>query len=93
MISGTDSTVFFWINGLADRVPIIDGFMRLMANDYFVPLSMALVQFASWFIGPNPERREPYQESVMVTFTTVAFACLIVKVIDPFYHRLHPTGR
>lgn len=87
---GADSTVFFWINGLADHVPIIDSFMRLMASDYFIPLSLALVQFAIWFIGASPEQRERNQKGIMVTFTAVAFACLVVKVIDIFYDRLRP---
>jgi len=87
---GADSTVFFWINGLADHVPIIDSFMRLIASDYLIPLSMTLVLFVLWFIGPDPERRERNQKAVMVTFTAVGFACLIVKIIDLFYDRLRP---
>ena len=89
-MSGADSTVFFWINGLADRVPIIDSFIRLMANDYLIPLSMALVLFGLWFIGRDAERRERNQKAVMVTFTAVAFASMVVKIINLFYDRLRP---
>jgi len=87
---GADSTVFFWINGLADHVPIVDSFMRLVASDYLIPLTMILVQVALWFIGPNPIRRERNQKSVLVTLTAIAFASLIVKVINVFYDRLRP---
>jgi len=87
---GADSTVFFWINGLADHVPIIDSFMRLMASDYLIPLSLALVQFALWFIGASPEQRERNQKGIMITFTAVAFVNLVVKIIDIFYDRLRP---
>jgi undecaprenyl-diphosphatase len=89
-MSGADSTVFFWVNGLAGHVPIIDNFMRLIASDYFIPFSLALVQFALWFIGSDPERRERNQKAVMVTFTAVGFASLVVKVINLFYDRLRP---
>jgi undecaprenyl-diphosphatase len=89
-MSGADHTVFFWINGLADRVPIIDSFMRLMASDYLIPLLMALILFGLWFIGTDAERRERNQKAVMITFTAVAFASMIVKIINIFYDRLRP---
>lgn len=89
-MSGADSTVLFWINGLAGHVPAIDSFMRLIASDYLIPLSMTLVQFILWFIAPDPERRERNQKATFVTFTAVGFACFVVKMIDLSYHRLRP---
>ena len=89
-MSGADSTVFFWINGLAGHVPAVDSFMRLIASDYLIPLSMTLVQFVLWFIAPSPERRERNQKATFVTFTAVGFACFVVKMIDLSYHRLRP---
>jgi undecaprenyl-diphosphatase len=64
--------------------------MRLVASDYLIPLAMILVQVALWFIGPNPAHRERSQRSVLITLTAIAFASLIVKVINLFYDRLRP---
>ena len=85
-----DKTLFFWINDLADKVPIIDSFMRLMGNDYFILVGMALVVFALWFTGRDPEHRERNQRAVWCALIGAGFACAIVAICNAFYDRLRP---
>ena len=90
MIQSADKTVFFWINDLAGKVPIIDRFMRLMGNDYFILVCMALVVFALWFSGRDPEHRERNQRAVWCALIGAGFACAIVAICNAFYDRPRP---
>lgn len=85
-----DATLFFWINGLAGKVPIIDSIMRLVVNDYFIPAIMALILFALWFSGRDRDQRERNQRTVFCALIAVGFACLIVELSNFFYDRLRP---
>jgi len=90
MIQSADKTIFFWINDLAGKVPIIDRFMRLMGNDYFILVCMALVVFALWFSGRDPEHRERNQRAVWCALIGAGFACAIVAICNAFYDRPRP---
>ncbi len=90
MIQSADKTLFFWINDLAGKVPIIDSFMRLVGNDYFILACMALVVFALWFSGRDPEHRERNQRAVWCALIGVGFACAIVSITNAFYDRPRP---
>ncbi len=90
MIQSADKTLFFWINDLADKVPIIDSFMRLVGNDFFILLSLSLVVFALWFSGRNAEGRERNQRAVWCALIGVGFASAIVAISNAFYDRPRP---
>jgi len=90
MMQSADKTLFFWINDLAGEVSIVDRFMRLIGNDYFILAGMALVVFAMWFTGRNPEHRERNQRAVWYALIGVGFACAIVAICNAFYDRLRP---
>lgn len=90
MIQSADKTLFFWINDLAGKVPIIDRFMRLVGNDYFILVCMALVVFAVWFSGRDPEHRERNQRAVWCALIGAGFACAIVAISTAFYDRPRP---
>ncbi len=90
MIQSADKTIFFWINDLAGRVPIIDRFMRLMGTDYFIPVCMALVVFALWFAGRDPERIERNQRAVWCALIGAGLACAIVAICNAFHDRPRP---
>lgn len=85
-----DSTLFFWINGLAGKVPVIDSIVRFIANDYFIPLIMALTVLALWFSGRNPEERERNQRTVWCALIAAGFACLAVEICNLFFDRPRP---
>jgi len=90
MMQSADKTLFFWINDLAGEVSIVDRFMRLIGNDYFILVGMALVVFAMWFTGRDPEHRERNQRAVWCALIGVGFASAIVAICNGFYDRLRP---
>lgn len=87
---GADETLFFWINGLADRVAAIDIIIRTLACDLFIPVVMILALIAVWFVGRDRAQRERNQRAVFCALAGMGFANLIVFVINAFHDRLRP---
>ncbi|TET38406.1 MAG: phosphatase PAP2 family protein [Dehalococcoidia bacterium] len=90
MIFNADATVFFWINGLAGKVPFIDDIMSVLASDYLIPLVFALIIFALWFSGRDPESRWQNQRAALCALIAMGFANLAVEICNDFYDRLRP---
>ncbi len=90
MIFNADATVFFWINGLAGKVPFIDGIMRVLASDYLIPLVFALAIFALWFSGRDPESRWTNQRAALCALIAMGFANIVIEISNVFYDRLRP---
>jgi undecaprenyl-diphosphatase len=81
MISA-DETVFFWINGLAGRVAAIDGIIKTLSCDLFVPVVMFLILVTVWFYGRDQERRERHQRAVLCSLTAMGFSNLVVYILN-----------
>ncbi|MCS7286491.1 MAG: phosphatase PAP2 family protein [Anaerolineae bacterium] len=85
-----DYLLFKAINDLAGRWPWLDGFMRLVVNEYFVPTSMALILAIMWFWGKNEGERARYHRIVILTVLSLITANLILKGINLLYFRPRP---
>lgn len=81
MISA-DETVFFWINGLAGRVAVIDDIIRTLSCDLFVPVVMILAMVGLWFVGHDREQRERNQRAVFCSLAGMGFANLVVYILN-----------
>lgn len=90
-MTSADETVFFWINGLVGKVPIIDGIIRVISCDVFVPVVMFLALIAIWFYGRNQQVRERHQRAVICSLTAIGFSNLIVFILNAILSdRLRP---
>lgn len=85
-----DERLFFLINGLAGKSAGFDEFMTILVGDYFIPLLLAMVLFALWFLGINAQVRERYQRTVFCTAAGVGFAAAVVKLMNLGLDRLRP---
>jgi undecaprenyl-diphosphatase len=81
-VISADETVFFWINGLAGKHPMIDGVIRVIACDLFIPVVMFLALIAIWFYGSNRELRGRHQRAVICSLTAMGFSNLVVFILD-----------
>ena len=86
----TDSELFFYINGLAGKVPIIDGFFRGISNDYFAVISCCLILIWLWFGASDPQRRQIYQRTVLIAAISIGMASLLMLIINQLYIRPRP---
>ncbi len=87
---GLDITLFHLINGFAGHMPALDGLMRLLVNDYFVPTALCLLAAALWFSGANGELRERNQKAVVSMILAVLLANVLVKLCNLIYIRPRP---
>lgn len=86
-----DETVFFWINGLAERVPWIDEIIRTLACDLFLPVVMIIALIAVWFSGRNVADRTRNQYGVICSLASMGIANLLVFVCNAILpDRLRP---
>jgi undecaprenyl-diphosphatase len=87
---GLDTTLFHLINGFAGHVPALDGLMRLLVNDYFVPTALCLLAAALWFSGANGDLRERNQRAVVSMVLAVLLANVLVKLCNLIFVRPRP---
>jgi len=87
---GLDTALFNLINGMATRVPALDGLMRLLVNDYFVPTALCLLAAALWFSGANRDDRAVSQKAVVSMLVAVLLANVLVKLCNLVYSRPRP---
>jgi len=85
-----DERLFFLINGLAGRSEAVDGFMKLVGGEYFIPVAIVMVLLTMWFLGKDIQSREKNQRAVWYALVGVGFACAIVAIFNCFYDRLRP---
>ncbi len=84
-MTSIDETLFLWINGLAGKLPFLDGFMKGIANDYFFIVSACLVLLALWFGTRGIRQREDNQKAVIGASASLGIATGIVGIFNQFY--------
>ena len=85
-----DVMLFRQINGWAGRIPVLDGFMRLLMNDYFVPTVMSFILLALWFSGADRAVRRTNQQTVVMAVLSLLLANGVVKLCNLVYFRPRP---
>jgi len=85
-----DEALFLWINGWVGKFTPMDEVMKLIASDYLVPVTLALILFALWFAGTDLGTRERYQIGIVVAVFAVALANSSIEVLNNFYFRDRP---
>jgi len=87
---GLDTALFNLINGMATRLQALDGLMRLLVNDYFVPTALCLLAAALWFSGANRDERAVNQKAVVSMVVAILLANVLVKLCNLVYFRPRP---
>lgn len=85
-----DSEIVLWLNQWAGRSAFLDSTVKLVVSDYFVPVSMALCLLAMWFVGKDSQTRNAHQRAVLTALIAVAFANLLVLILNQYYFRDRP---
>ena len=85
-----DETLFLWINGFAGKLPLLDEFLKGIANDYFFIVSSCLVLLALWFGTREAHQREENQKAVIGASVSLGIASGIVRIFNLFYFSPRP---
>ena len=90
-MTSADESVFFWVNGLAGKVSVIDGIIQVISCDVFIPVALFLALIAIWFSGRNQQERERHQRAVISSLTGIGFSNLVVFILNAILpDRLRP---
>jgi undecaprenyl-diphosphatase len=86
----TDTSVFYFINGLAGHIRILDELIKGLSNDYFALLVGCLILVWLWFGTREPSRRLFNQRTVLSAMMSIGIACIFMVIINHFYYRPRP---
>jgi undecaprenyl-diphosphatase len=86
----TDRALFLFINGLAGKVPVIDGLFRGISNDYFAVIIGCLILIWLWFGTRDAALRQINQKAVLTAAISIGLASLLVLICNQFYFRARP---
>ena len=85
-----DERILLWITDLAGTSSLLDNFMRVVVNDYFIPICLSLVLLALWFWGRDQEIREENQRSVLRAAVTLGTVSLAIMISNALHDRARP---
>lgn len=85
-----DKNLFLFINSFVGRIPIFDGLVKLVVNEYFVPVTLALILLYLWFVPSSESSKN--QKIVVVASIAVGVVDLIIAVSNHFFVRVRPFG-
>jgi undecaprenyl-diphosphatase len=85
-----DETLFLWINGLAGKLPLLDEFLKGIANDYFFIVSSCLILLILWFGTREVHQREENQKAIIGALLSLGITTGIVGIFNIFYFHPRP---
>lgn len=86
----SDTSIFYWINGLAGHIRFFDELLKGLASDYFLPVVACLILVALWFGTRDNLRRRLNQEAIISSLSSVGIANGLVNLSNFFYFRIRP---
>jgi len=72
------------VTGFVGKSPALDHVMRLLVNDFFIPLVICLVMLALWLGYSDRIKRVYMQRTVMYAAVSIGISALVVKLINNF---------
>lgn len=86
----TDTDVFYFINGLAGKVPVVDELFKGIANDYFLMIMFCLILVYLWFGTRDIRERQMNQLAVLTAIVGIGIVNGLVVISNLFYFRIRP---
>jgi undecaprenyl-diphosphatase len=85
-----DDTVFRWLNELAGRSEVIDGFVRFAIGDYLIPFVATLAIAWLWFAGRGDRETGLFQHAALHALVALGICQLVVALINIAVGRPRP---
>lgn len=85
-----DDKIILWINSLVGKSSVLDRIMIWLANDYFIPVVMALILLGLWFFVSDATQREGYQRAIVVAAISIGSACGFILAFSHLNWHQHP---
>ena len=85
-----DESVLLWVNRWTGTAVWLDSVIELLASDYMVAVSMALVLVGLWFTGKDGGERTRHQKGILAALAAMALSSWSVYAINGVYQRPRP---
>ncbi len=89
-MNSMDREIVVWLNQWAGRWGALDDSVKLITNDYLVPVALALGLLGLWFFGRESKTRLRHQYVVLCAVIALGFANLAMLVFNDYYFRPRP---
>jgi len=83
-----DKNIFLAINGLVGKAPLFDSLIKLVVNEYFVPVTLSLVLLYLWFRPGRDQAKN--QQALSIAFFSILVTNLIIALSNHFITRERP---
>jgi len=90
LIIQVDQSIVLWISRLVGKSAILDRIMIVLANDYFLPVSISLILLYIWHTGRDYPERHKNQMAVVCSAITIGIAMGFVLVTNGIWRHPHP---
>ena len=77
-----DDTVFRWLNDVAGRSELFDGFIRFIIGDYLIPFIATLAMAWLWFAGRGDREIGRFQHAALHGLVALGICQLAVALIN-----------
>ena len=71
-----------WITGFVGKAPALDHIMGFLANDFIIPVVIALIMLGLWLGHPDISRRAQIQRAIMNASVAIGISTLVVRIIN-----------
>jgi len=75
-----------WITGFVGKAPALDHVMRLLVNDFFIPLTICLIMLGLWLGQSDRIKRDRLQRTIMNASVAIGISTLVVQMINNFWN-------
>jgi len=85
-----DQSIVIWISHLVGKSAILDRLMMVLANDYFLPVSISLILLYIWFVGRDYPERHKNKMAVVCGAISIGACMGFVLIANSIWRHPHP---
>lgn len=90
LIIEIDQGIVLWISHIVGNYSVLDRIMTVLANDYFLPVSISLILLYIWFMGHDYPERHRNQMATVCAAISIGACMGFVLITNNVWRHPHP---
>jgi undecaprenyl-diphosphatase len=90
LIIQIDQSIVIWISHLVGKSSILDRIMTILANDYFLPVTISLILLYIWYMGHDYPERHRNQMATVCGAISIGACMGFVLIANNVWRHPHP---
>jgi undecaprenyl-diphosphatase len=90
LIIEIDQGIVLWISHIVGNYGVLDRIMSVLANDYFLPVSISLILLYIWFMGHDYPERHRNQMATVCAAISIGACMGFVLITNNVWRHPHP---